>query len=108
MAAQHSFSCVVNCLLNPTKKPLDYCYHIADICCLFSTYQLKARALSTIKTFLDHHHLRLTNRFTLKVLHTYDLTTIKRWARRTISQAGTTRPNWVRFTLVRLQVPLSQ
>ena len=92
-----------NRLLHTVGKSIDYCYHLAEICNRFPTYQCKVRALSNIRNYLESHHQKLGARYTLKVTSTYHAPSIKAWAKRTVVQSGGLRPNWTRYTLARLQ-----
>ena len=60
------------------QTTLGFCFHLADLCCHLSAYQVNVRALCTIKTVLKLNHLRLANRFTIRTLSAYDSTAIRR------------------------------
>ena len=60
----------------------------------FPTYQCKARAQPTMRAFHKTQHHLLSNRYSRKVLSTYDVNAVKSWA----------RPTWTRYTLDRLQI----
>ena len=97
-------SCPLKKLLQIQGTPLDYCYHLADLCEHFPAYQAKVRALASIRIFLESQHQKLASRYTVKVISTYEAKNIRSWAKTSILQFGTHRPNWTRYTLNKLQV----
>ena len=55
-----------------TNKPIDYCYHMADMCTHMPSYQSKVRAFTVIQDFLRTKHLYLAKNYSVKILSTYD------------------------------------
>ena len=91
-------------LLMCHRKPLDFCYHLAELCSHISACQCKVRALSCIQAFLNSQHQKLSARYAIKTISGYSDKAIKSWAKRVVVEAGQLRPNWTRYTLERLQV----
>ena len=46
----------------------------------------------------------LAKQYSIKAIATYDSKSIRSWARRAVLQAGTYRPNWIKYVLARILV----
>ena len=85
-------------------KTADFCFHLAELCVHFPTYQCKTRALTCLKLFLDQQHLPLSARHTIQVSSSSDAAAIRLRAKRIVTANGTHRPNWTNYVLERINV----
>jgi hypothetical protein len=86
------------------NKDTDYCFVLADLCSFLPSYQIKIRAKTTISQYLGNSGFHLADRYTIKVLHSYDNIHIKKWATRSIMSQSQYRPNWANYVISRLNV----
>lgn len=85
------------------QRPIDYCFHMAELCAHFTSYRQRVRAFTVIKNFLSTHHMYLAPSYYIRTMAGYDTSAIRKWARTVILQAGRHTPNWMAYVLGRIK-----